>query len=102
HRVDDRGVDVTVGKQQLHPTMLVVGGTLPVAQQKLLGIPESWEREVVHRYTYVKLGGTKCAELSSRPMMPMSLNLREQLCWGWLLPGPKSVQLAVEQPLTTL
>jgi flavin-dependent dehydrogenase len=32
----------------------------------------------------------------------MSLNLREMLCWAWLLPGPKSVQLAVEQPVETL
>jgi flavin-dependent dehydrogenase len=34
--------------------------------------------------------------------MPMSLNLREMLCWAWLLPGAKSVQLAVEQPVESL
>jgi flavin-dependent dehydrogenase len=32
----------------------------------------------------------------------MSLNLNEMLCWAWLLPGPKSVQLAVEQPIDSL
>jgi flavin-dependent dehydrogenase len=102
-RVDERGVDVALGKARLHPTMLVVAGTLPAAQQKLLGIPESWEREVIHRYTYVKIpGGTKGADVGARPTMPMCLNLRGQLCWGWLLPGPKSMQLAVEQPAETI
>ena len=34
--------------------------------------------------------------------MPMSLNLKEMLCWAWLLPGPKGLQLAVEQPVETV
>ena len=102
HRLDERGIDVTVGKAQLRPKVLVLGGALPEKQRRLLGLPESWEPEVVHRYTFVKLPGVKWADLGSRPVMPMSLNLREMLCWAWLLPGPKSVQLAVEQPIDSL
>jgi flavin-dependent dehydrogenase len=65
-------------------------------------LPDSWEQEIVHRYTFVRLPGAKWADLGTRPVMPMSLNLNEMLCWAWLLPGPKSVQLAVEQPIDTL
>ena len=102
HRLDERGIDVTLGKNQLRPKVLVLGGSLPERQRRLLGLPESWESEIVHRYTFVKLPGVKWADLGSRPVMPMSLNLRGMLCWAWLLPGPKSVQLAVEQPVETL
>jgi hypothetical protein len=102
HRLDETGIDVTLGKGKIRPKVLAVGGPLPEKQHKLLGLPDSWETEVIHRYTYVKLAGTKWADLGSRPVMPMSLNLREMLCWGWLLPGPKSVQLAVEQPVESL
>lgn len=99
---DERGVDVLVGKTAVRATMVVVGGALPPEQRQVLGIPDAWEREVVHRYTYVKLPAGKGADLPARPTLPMSLNLREQLCWGWMLPGPKWVQLAVEQPADTL
>ena len=102
HRLDEQGIDVTLGKAQLRPKVLVLGGSLPERQRRLLGLPESWEPEIVHRYTFVKLAGAKWADLGSRPVMPMSLNLREMLCWAWLLPGPKAVQLAVEQPVESL
>ena len=102
HRLDEQGIDVTVCKSHLRPKVLVLGGMLPEKGRRILGLPESWEAEVIHRYTFVKLAGAKWADLGSRPVMPMSLNLREMLCWGWLLPGPKGVQLAVEQPVETL
>jgi hypothetical protein len=102
HRLDERGIDVTLGKAQLRPKVLVLGGALPERQRRLLGLPESWESEIVHRYTFIKLAGTKWADLGARPVMPMSLNLREMLCWAWLLPGAKAVQLAVEQPVESL
>ena len=56
----------------------------------------------IKRRTIVKLAGSKWGDLGSRPVMPMSLNLRETFCWGWLLPGPKGMQLAVEQAIETL
>lgn len=102
HRLDERGIDVTLGKAHLRPKVMVLGGALPERQRRLLGLPESWESEIVHRYTFVRLAGSKWVELGSRPVMPMSLNLREMLCWAWLLPGTKSVQLAVEQPIESL
>lgn len=102
-RVDETGLDVACGKQTLRATSLVLGGTLPPAQQRMLGVPDAWGPEVVHRYTYIKLGGQKkWAEVGARPVAPMSLNLKESLCWGWLLPGPKYCQLAVAQPIETL
>lgn len=102
HRLDETGVDATLDKAHLRPTMLVLGGSLPERLQRMLSLPEAWESEVIHRYTFVKLAGTKWADLGSRPVMPMSLNLRELYCWAWLNPGPKSVQIAVEQPVETL
>lgn len=102
HRLDEEGVDVSVGKQTLRPRMLVLGGLLPEAQQKTLGLPESWGADVVHRYTFLKLSTARVADMGSRPIIPMALNLNEMLCWGWLLPGAKGVQLAVEQPVETL
>ena len=102
HRLDESGVDATVGKNDLRPTVLVVGGSLPDRHHRTLGLPDAWEADVIHRYTFVKLAGAKWADLGNRPIMPMSLNLRDLFCWGWLLPGPKGMQLAVEQPVETL
>lgn len=102
HRLDETGADVTAGKNELRPTALIVGGHLPEADQKRLGLPDSWGPDLVHRYTYLKLSGTKWGDLGGRPVIPMSLNLREKLCWAWLLPGPKGLQLAVEQPVETV
>lgn len=97
HRLDETGIDATVGKSAMRPKVLILGGSLPDRQERLLGLPDSWEPEIIHRYTFLKLPA-KAVDLGNRPIVPMSLNLREMLCWAWLLPGPKSVQLAVEQP----
>jgi len=102
HRLDEQGVEMTLGKEMIHPRSLILGTDLPVPQRKLLGLPESWGADVVHRYTFLKLPAGKWADPGSRPVVPMSLNLRDSLCWGWLLPGPKSIQLAVEQPIETV
>ena len=102
HHLDEHGADVTAGKNELRPTALVVAGPLPEPDQKRVGLPDSWGADVVHRYTFLKLPGTKWADLGSRPVMPMSLNLKEMLCWAWLMPGPKGVQIAVEQPVETV
>ena len=103
HRLDAKGVEVTVGKAEVRATTVVVAGDLPEPQRRVLSIPDSWERDVLHRYTYLKLGGAKWApHLGARPTMPMSLNLKETLSWAWMLPGPKGVQLAVDQPITQI
>jgi flavin-dependent dehydrogenase len=102
HRLDERGIDVTVGKAQLRPKMLVLAGLPTEAESRRLGLPEGWGPEVVHRYTFLKLPGAKWADLGARPVIPMSLNLRDLFCWAWLLPSDRCVQIAVEQPLETV
>jgi len=102
HSVDDRGIELTLGKNRIHPKSLVLGGLPTEAQQKVLGLPDGWGPEVVHRYTFLKLSLSKFGDPGTRPIVPMSLNLHDTLCWGWLLPGDKCWQLAVEQPIETV
>ncbi len=98
-RLDESGAHVRVGEKAIHPKLILLGGNLPEPQLKMLGAAETWEQGVLHRYTYLMLNGEKWVEESAKPMMPMSLDLKGQLCWGWLLRGPHSVQVCVEQPL---
>jgi hypothetical protein len=102
HRLDERGLEVTCGKNKLHPKVMVLAGPLPEAQQKLLGLPDSWGRDVVHRYTFVKFKGGKQIDLGGKPLVPMSLDLQGRLTWAWLLPHGSCIQLAVEQPIETV
>jgi hypothetical protein len=102
HSVDELGLEITLGKGRVHPKALVLAGRLPEAQEKLLGLPDSWGQDVVHRYTFVNFKGSKQAELGSKPLLPMSLDLGGQLTWAWLLPHGPCIQLAVEQPVETL
>lgn len=105
HRLDEQGIDVTLGKSQLRPRMLVLAGLPEEPHRRVLGLPDGWGPDIVHRYTFLKRpphaqeGQT---DLGNRPAIPMSLNLRDGLCWAWLLPGEKHIQLAVEQPVETL
>lgn len=102
HRLDEKGLEVTLGKAEVRPKALVLGGTLPDAQQKLLGMPDSWGPDIVHRYTFLRLKGGKWADLGSRPTLPMSLDLRKELLWAWLLPFEGGIQIAVDQPIETV
>lgn len=97
---DEKGVDVQLGGERVHCRAIVLAGTLGDASRRVLGLPDSWPPEVVRRYTYLRLKGTKWAELPARPTMPMSLDLRGQLTWAWLMPGDGEVQIAVEGPTT--
>jgi hypothetical protein len=84
--------------------MLIVAGALPAAQAKLLGIPESWESEIMHRYTFVVVVGDDVKLLGdgdfARPTMPMSLNVAGRYAWAWLLQHDGQVQLACSAGLT--
>jgi len=102
HRLDERGIEVTVGGQTMRPRAMVLSGRLTGEQHRLLGVPEEWERGVVHRYTYARLRATKWVDLGSRPLVPMSLDLRGTLSWAWLLPSDRLIQVAVEQPVQML
>ena len=102
HQLDETGLDITMGKTAVRPRVLVLAGMPTPPQQRMLGLPDGWGGEIVHRYTFLRLPGAKWADLGSRPIIPMSLNLRELFCWAWLLPGEKGLQLAIEQPIETL
>jgi flavin-dependent dehydrogenase len=102
HRLDENGLEVTIGKARINPKVMVLAGPLPEAQQKMLGLPETWGTDVVHRYTFVKFKGGKQVDLGGKPLVPMSLDLQGRLTWAWLLPHGQCIQLAVEQPVETL
>ena len=102
HGLDELGLSVALGKTRIHPKALMLGGILSLDQQKLLGLPESWGPDVVHRYTFIKLKGKGWVAADRRPTMAMSLDLKGLLHWAWMLPGPDCVQLAVEQPIETI
>lgn len=101
HSLDERGIEVTIGKTSIHPAVLVLGGDLLPDQQAMLGLPESWGAEVIHRYTFLLCKNTRHMDLGNRPIMPMSLDLMGKLCWAWLIPGDGEFQIAVEQPIET-
>jgi flavin-dependent dehydrogenase len=98
-RVDEQGLEVKLAKHTLHPRVLVLATTAVEDEKRLLGLPRSWEPDVVHRFTFVRCKSAKLLNQSPKALMPMSLDLRGQLCWGWLLPGDGEFQLAVEQPI---
>lgn len=99
HRVDERGVEVTVGQHAMRPKALVLAGRLPREQEKILAVPEDWDPGIVRRYSFVKLKSSRQVDLGTRPQIPMSLDLKGTLGWAWMLPGPHHTQLCVEQPL---
>jgi hypothetical protein len=102
-RIDEQGLDVSVGGKHVRPKVLVLGSPLTAEQEKLLGMPEAWGRDIVHRYTFVLVKPPRGAlDLGSRPIVPMSLDLLGKLLWGWLLCQGAQMQLAVEQPVETL
>jgi flavin-dependent dehydrogenase len=101
-RLDEQGLEVTVGNQELRPKALVLAGALSDGQQRMLGLPEEWERGIVRRYSHVRLKNAKAVDFGNRPLMPMSLDLAGRLSWAWLLPGDGQTQLAVEQPIETV
>lgn len=102
HRVTEHGIEMSVGNQPLRPTALVLAGRLSPEEHRILGVPEEWERGVVHRYTYARVRGNRWVDMTSRPLMPMSLDLHGMLSWAWALPGERCIQFAVEQPLQSL
>ncbi len=100
HEVDEHGLVVTLGKYQLNPLAMVVACDLPADQKSMLGIPDSWGHDVVHRFTSVRCKTSKHLNLNDRQLMPMSLDLHGKLCWGWLIPGDGEFELVVEQPIS--
>jgi hypothetical protein len=98
-RVDEKGLHMRIGKQAIYPKALILAGHLPAQQRGLLGMPEAWGPDVVHRFTTVRCKIGRQYLLDAKSLMPMSLDLHGKLCWGWLLPGDGEFQLIVEQPI---
>jgi flavin-dependent dehydrogenase len=98
HGLDEKGVEVQIDKARHHPKLLILAGELPVEMKKQLGLSPAWDDQVPHRYTYLKLKSTKLHDPGSRPIIPMSLDLKGTLNWAWLMAWSGYVQLAVDQP----
>ncbi|HYE20155.1 MAG TPA: hypothetical protein VEA69_17035 [Tepidisphaeraceae bacterium] len=101
-RLDEKGLEVTLGRHTVRPRVMVLGAHLPKEQEKILGMPEAWGQDVVHRYTFVKFKGGNKVDLGPKTVIPMSLDLMGKLYWAWLLPCGQTVQIAVEQPLESI
>ncbi len=95
---DEKGVDVQLGAERVRCRAVVLAGTLGDTSRRMLGLPEDWPAEIIRRYTFLRLKGPKWVDLAAKPTMPMSLDLRGQLTWAWLIPGDGEVQIAVERP----
>ena len=99
---DESGIDVSINGVAYRPKMLMVGGELPPAARKVLGLPQHWDAEVLHRYTFLKLKGTKLIDPAVAKMIPMSLDLDGKLLWAWVLIGSDAVLIGVEQTTDTV
>ncbi len=99
-QIDEHGLTVQIGKHTLNARALVLSEHAIGDEKKLLGLPASWEAEVMHRFTLARCKSGRHLNLSARTLMPMSLDLQGKLCWGWLLPGDGEFQLVVDQPLS--
>jgi flavin-dependent dehydrogenase len=99
---DERGLRVAVGSDTLNPRALVVSGTLPERGRRVIGVVDGFPRDVMRRYTFARLKGSKWADTPAKPLMPMSLDLRGELTWAWMKYGKDEVQISVEQPLESI
>ncbi len=95
-RIDEQGLEVSIGKSTHHTGSLILAGRLPSDQRKLLGIPDQWDDDALRRYSCLMLKASKWMESSNRPIIPMSLDIGGTLSWGWMLPHGEAIQLAVE------
>jgi flavin-dependent dehydrogenase len=102
HGVDETGIDVSVGKSEYRPKALVVAGHLTGAQQKLLGMPDAWEKEVPYRYTFARVRPGAMGDGDPRPVVPLCLDLGGALFWAWYLPKGETAQMALMQPVDSV
>ncbi len=101
-RLDESGIEVAVDGEPIHAKLLLLAGELLPQQRQMLGLAASADAPPLHRYTFVRLKGTKWHEAGAKPVMVMSLDLRGTLNWGWLLPGAGQIQIAVDQPIDSV
>jgi flavin-dependent dehydrogenase len=100
--VDEKGFDIAVDSAKVHPKAVLLAGVASGDNAKALALPEMFAADVMRRYSFLRLHGTKWAPTprEEKPLLPMSLDIGGKLTWAWMLPGPgDQIQLAVEQPL---
>jgi flavin-dependent dehydrogenase len=101
--VHERGFEVSVDSHHVQPKAVLLAGNVSPEQGKMLGLPDDFHRDVMRRYSFVRLRGvekwTAALINGGKPTLPMSLDLSGKLTWAWMLPGVDEIQLAVEQPL---
>jgi hypothetical protein len=99
HRLDETGIDLSVGTAAFRTKALVLGDDLPADQMALLGLPDPWGSEVMHRFTFVRCKCGNHLKSGEPSLIPMSLDLHGRLFWAWFLVGDGEFQLQVQQPL---
>lgn len=97
--VDEQGCAFALDHHTVRARALLLAGQVPEEVGKAIGVAEDFADDVMRRYSFVRLRGTKWAAEGSRSVVPMSLDIDGELSWAWMLPGDEEVQLAVEQPL---
>ena len=98
--VDEKGFDIALDHATVHPKAVLLAGVVSPEDARTLALPEMFSADVMRRYSFLCLRGTKWAEPQEKPLLPMSLDVGGKLTWAWMLPGvDEEVQLAVEQPL---
>jgi flavin-dependent dehydrogenase len=97
--VDEAGVEIRLQTGTVKPKAVVLGGPVDDRTVRMLGLPETWDREVVHRFTYALLQGP---EWTQKPVLPMSLDVNGSLSWGWLLSHGQRAQVAIAQPIASV
>jgi flavin-dependent dehydrogenase len=98
---DEQGVSVTLGRHVIRARVLIVGDHLDADVLRAAGVPEQWDPTLLYRQSLVRLPASSMVSPAARPVIPMLLDLRGELDWAWLLPGPHDVQLAVQQPASS-
>jgi flavin-dependent dehydrogenase len=98
--VDEKGFEIALDHQVVHPKAVLLAGVVSSEDARALALPEMFSADVMRRYSFLCLRGTKWADVQEKPLLAMSLDVGGKLTWAWMLPGPDGeVQLAVEQPL---
>ena len=98
-RVDESGVEMTVGRRSLRPALVCVADPLDAASTTALGAA-AFPGQGAQRQTTAKLVGDDLAESADAATLAMSLDLGGGLDWGWLLRRGGEVQLCVQGPTT--
>jgi len=98
-QLDEKGVEVSIDSKVFKPRMLIVAGTLPDAQRRLLGVDDAWSPDVLRRVSLLRMRGPKWTEPAPKPLVQMSLDLCGNSCWGWMMSHGGVHQLVVEQPV---